>query len=113
MSMATYEIRVRVKGETPKYEYKRGCFSYKEIVKMFHKEAHSPHQAMERCRKYGTPISARKVDTSAMFGNFEQLPINNNVYVEGNPYGNAVSMDEMIWQKRNKRRDNMFKDKLP
>jgi hypothetical protein len=126
--MATYEVRVRVRGEAPqKYEYKRGCFSYKEIVKMFHKEAHNPQQAMERCQKYGTPISARKVDTSAMFGNFEKLPINNNIYVENNKlyvegkpysennvaYSDAINKDEMVAQKRNKRRDNMYRDKTP
>lgn len=103
-----FEVRVLVKGSKPReYNAELACFVYDEVVKMFHKWARTARQAMKKCRRYGRPISARKVDVSVMHKDFEKLPLLNEVYMGGN----AMTMDEMIWRKRNKRRANLYKDK--
>lgn len=111
--LTMYEIRVRVKTSPyPKgYNCKNGCYFYDEIIKTFHKEAKTPEQAKARCKEYGRPISVRKVDVSTMHKDFEKLPLLNGVYQDGNPYEHAIAMDEMIWEKRNKRRSTMQKEK--
>jgi hypothetical protein len=78
---------------------------------MYHIDARTHDQAREKAKKYGEPVSVQKADPYEMFGDIEKLPIQNEVYMNGNPYNNAVAMDEMIWQKRNKRRSNIYKDK--
>lgn len=111
-NVTAYEVRVKVRGKKPReYNSRHGCFIYDEVIKMFHKFARTPQQAMNKCRKYGTPVSAHKVNVQVMHKDFEQLPILNSVYVDGNPYNSALAMDELIWQKRNKRRENMHRDK--
>jgi hypothetical protein len=113
MLATTYEVMVRIKSNKPiGYSTKHDLPIFKEIEKMFHKEARTGKQAMDKCRKYGTPISVRKVDVEAMHGDYEKLPIRNDIYFEGNPKNNALAMDEMIFEKRNKRRDNLYKDKI-
>lgn len=109
-NIATFEVRVKVKSGTSKeYNSELGKWVYDEMVRMFHKDARTGIQAMEKCRKYGIPLSARKVDTVAMHGDFEKFPINNNLYLNNS---NAVAMDEMIWRRRNVRRDNLHRDKI-
>lgn len=83
-------------------------------LKTFHIEAIRPKQAKIKAMKYGQVISVRKVDYTKIFGNIEQLDLNQKPlieYVEDSPYRNAIAMDEMIWQKRNKRINNRGKDK--
>ena len=48
-----------------------------------------------------------------MAGSIENLVLEQppTMYGKGNPYKSPVSMDSMIWQKRNVRRQNMKKDK--
>lgn len=110
--MNTYEVRVLVKSDNPiGYDDSHSRFVYREIIKMFHKLARTPEQAVKKCRKYGRPLSARKVKTEVMHKNFEELPLLNSVYGVNSPFDNAIAMDEMLWNKRNKRRNNMHKDK--
>ena len=93
----TYEIRIKNNG-TPK---------------TMHKEASSHHQAFVKAKKYGQVLSIRKVDFTQIFGNIENLDLHQPPLieqVEGSPYSTAVAMDEMIWQKRNKRIKNRDKD---
>jgi predicted aconitase len=81
------------------------------MVRMYHIDARTNEQAREKAKKYGEPIRVQKAKTEDMFGEFELLPLRNDVYQNGNPYDSAVALDEMIWLKRNKRRNNMYKDK--
>ncbi len=79
-----------------------------------HIEARGQHQAYVKARKYGQVISVRKVDYTKIFGNIENLDLHQKPlieYVENSPYTTAIAMDEMIWQKRNKRLKNKDKDK--
>jgi hypothetical protein len=112
-NVTTYEVRVKVRSNKPVgYLNIRGCYHYDEVIKMFHKIARTPHQALNKCKKYGIPISVKKVDVQIMHKNFEELPLLNKVYMEDTQYKNAMAMDEMIWEKRNKRIDNKYKDKI-
>jgi len=106
-NLTAFQVEVLVRGKMPNEYYSRfSCYVYDEVIKMFHKWARTPKQALNKCKKYGTPISVRKVDVSVMHKDFEQLPIQNEVY-----NSDAIRMDEMIWRKRNGRRGNMHKDK--
>ena len=58
---------------------------------------------MDRCSKHGRVLSARKVDVSDMLANIEHFPLLPEPYQSGNPYPNAVAMDEFIWKKKEKR----------
>lgn len=106
-----YEVRVRVKGKVPRgYSSLNGCYFYPKLIKMFHTLAKSTQQAMDKCRKHGEPISARKVNVGVMFKDIERLELE-APYGQGNPYNSALAMDEMIWHKRNARIANRHKDK--
>ncbi|KKM13597.1 hypothetical protein LCGC14_1714600 [marine sediment metagenome] len=95
----TYEIRIKNNG-TPK---------------TMHKEARNHHQAFVKAKKYGQVLSVRKVDFTQIFGNIEKLDLKQAPLieqVEGSPYNSAIAMDEMIWNKRNKRIGNRDRDKI-
>lgn len=80
------------------------------LTKMYHVDATSPEKAARKVEKHGKPVRVRKADVTMMYGNFENI-LDDNVYQNGNPYNSALAMDEMIWQKRNNRRNNMHRDK--
>ena len=108
-----FEVRVAVPKPKAKYYSGKNRESIKEtIVKCLHIEARQPHDAFERARKYGRPLSVRKLDKEKLFGNIEKLELRQPlpIYAENTPYDNAVAMDEMIWRKRNERRKNHEKD---
>lgn len=106
-NLTAFEVRVSVKGnKSSGYNSANGCYCFDETIKMFHKWARTAKQAMDRCRKYGKPISVRKVDVSVMYKDFEKLPLLNDMY-----NSHAIALDEMIWRKRNGRGNNMHKDK--
>ncbi len=107
MSLQTFEVRVNVKNGKGHYSSLLGMHVQDEIVKMFHKEARTPKQAMQKCEKYGRPISVRKIVMDKIIGFAE------NTVLEQleNPYEHAIAMDEFVWQKRNKRIKNQDKDK--
>jgi len=132
-NLTAYEVRVLIKGDNPiGYNSEYACYYYKETVKMFHQFARTAKQAMDKCRKHGHPISARKVNVSAMFGNFENLKLDgvyqpgNRVYQEKAPvyksenqiyqtnnqvYQKAVAVDVAATDKRNRRISDLQKDK--
>jgi hypothetical protein len=91
----TYEVRLRNSGS----------------IIMLHFLASGHHQAIVKAKGRGQIISVRKVDYTQIFGDIERLDLQQKEYVENSPYETAIAMDEMIWLKRNKRRNNQFKDK--
>ena len=106
--VTTFEVLVNIKKNgTKHYSSFLGLWVKEEIVKMFHVPARTSKQAMLKCEKHGRPISAHKPNIAKMAGNIENLQLNQM----DNPYDNAISMDEMIWRKRNKRIENKEKDK--
>ena len=114
-----YEVMVEVeKPGSERYEvvpYLKGMFVKDKIVKMFHKRARTPEQAAKKCIKYGRVIRIRKTQVDRMLGNPEKLLLPQEplgVYTLGSPYKNAVAMDEMIWDKQNKKRKNKHRDKI-
>lgn len=99
MSVQTFEVRVRNNG----------------YLGMKHIEASNHKSAGIKGKKYGHVVSVRKVEFDRPFGNIEKLDLKQPPlveYVENSLYGSAIAMDEMIWQKRNKRRNNLYKDKF-
>jgi len=107
-NVATYEIKVRVKeGKQIGYRCDNTSFVFREVIKMFHKEARTPKQALEKCRKYGEPLSVRKVILHSVFNDFPKLMADMHIPTKSN----AIKTDERIWEKRNVRRKNMYRDK--
>ena len=99
ISLPWYEVRVKVRqGNNSRYK-----------VRTHHIEARNPDNAEERARRYGEPMSVRKIqiDTSSIENLMFQIKDTQPKQVS-----QAIAMDEMIWARRNKRRENMYKDKL-
>ena len=120
----TFEVRVNVatsiKSPPPRRVLKKEeNIGFMHKVKCFHIVARTASQACHRARKYGRPLGARKVDATQLFGNIEELQLEQapnppiDVYGADNPYESAIAMDEFIWKKRQKRLENREKDKLP
>jgi len=94
----TFEIRVRNNGS----------------LGMKHVQAKDHKSAKIKGKRYGHVVSVRKADITHIFGNIENLELNQMPlveYVKGSHYESAIAMDEMIWNKRNKRIKNKEKDK--
>ena len=119
-NLTTFEVIVEVErgnhyGYHPVYKgsnAKKGAFIKDTILKMFHFDRRTPRQAINAGMKHGKVLHCRKADAQAMLGNPEKIVLDQTIaFGVNNPYKNAIAMDEMIWQKRNKRRTNSFKDK--
>jgi len=111
-NITTFEVRIRIKGAPIEYYDYYGEYLYNKAIKMLHIDARTPEQAREKAKKHGDVVSCRKADVSKMLGDIEHLKLDQTTaYNLGNPYKDAVAMDEMIWQKRNNRRNNLHKDK--
>ncbi len=110
-NLTLFEVRVKTNGNS----------HHNKMLKMFHIFARSGEQAVKKTKKHGRCVSVRKADPSMMYGNIEQLELNQAPYQEGspyrsNPYQNADpysgdSPYEIGRQKRNKRINNRQKDK--
>jgi len=102
------------RGETDrKKDILREKIKNEKRLKTVHVEASRKKQAEVKGRKHGRVISVRKVDFTKIFGNIENLDLKQPPlieYVENSPYTTAIAMDEMVWQKRNKRIRNRGKD---
>ena len=117
--MQTYEIRRRFIGQVIEHLSWKDGFGNKhdKEIKMFHIEASDPKKAEEKSRKYGGNfVSCRKANRERIIGleNVEHIHIEPpppEIYGKGNPYVTPMAMDSMIWNKRNKRRSNLYKDK--
>jgi len=76
---------------------------------------HNWKQAKEEGKKHGRVLFTRKVNKEKILGIGEiehmRLEPNQQVKVRASPYRSAVAMDELIGQKRNARRNNLYKDK--
>ena len=106
--LTKYEVRVNVKNGSKRYSSFLGMYVQDEAIKMFHKDARTPKQAMMKCEKHGRPLSARKVSLDKMVGDMGNLKLDEQLV---NPYENAIAMDEFVWQKRNIRIKNRGRDK--
>jgi hypothetical protein len=94
----TYEVRVKINGQPKMYHFK-------DVTK---------EHALKLANKKGKLLSCRKVDITSIFTSIEQLEIEQEPFEEfvaDSPYNSAIDMDENIWNKRNKRRINQYKDK--
>jgi len=114
-----FEVRVLVKNTRARGHYCgfQGLYRHWEKVKMFHIDARTPEQAGEKAKRYGRPLTIRKADITKMYGDITRLKLDQkplvDMYQQGSPYSSAIAMDEMIWQKKNrkKRVKNREKDK--
>lgn len=114
-NIRTYEVKVEVrKNRTRRYSYRVGRYIEDRVTKMFHVDARTPRQAMQKSKKHGRPISACKVNVEKMMRSVETL-LQREPYGINNPYPNAISMDEMIWRRKNTRAErikNRRRDKI-
>lgn len=120
-SLTTFEVRVEVDKGQEHYGYypvRKGSNAFKgvivqdTIIKMYHYDRRTPKQAIQEAQKHGTVLSCRKADIERIGGNPENTKLEQSpIYGSGSPYQDAISMDEMVWNKRNKRRKNLHKDK--
>ena len=82
---------------------------------MLHYNRNTPEQAREEGGQHGRVTFCRKVkrDRILGIGNIEHMRLEPNrpVKVRNSPYRSAVAMDEFVGQKRNNRRNNLYKDK--
>lgn len=76
----------------------------------YHIPARTHDQALEKAKKYGRPVSVRKLEQDRIFTDIEKL-FSKESYAADNPYLNPIAMDEMIWNKRNSRRLNSVRDR--
>jgi hypothetical protein len=113
MGVTTFEIRIRKHGGIIRHTNWDSGAQYLKEYKMYQIDARTREQAIKKARKHkGEILSCRKVDATPGLKSIEKLPLDNfTIFDAQNPYPNAVAMDEMIWKKRNKRRDNMQRDK--
>lgn len=112
MSTQFFEVKVKVKGIPFEYYSRYGKYISHEVIKMFHFQRRTQEQAIEEGKRYGDVISCCKVKAEDSLKSIEALELNQDtVYDQGNPYQSAMAMDSMIWKKRNKRRENLHKDK--
>lgn len=103
----TYEVRVVVKQNGSRhYSSHIGMYIENTVTKMFHKDARTGDQAMQKCEKYGRPIGYHKVDVEKMGFNVENMLLQ-EPYGADNPYPNAIAMDELIWRKKGKRNERI------
>ncbi len=97
----TYEIRVAVTWKGSRhYSSQVGTYIENTMVKMFHKEAKSCQQAMQKCEKYGRPLSARKVQPA-------DLSAIEHLQLRQNPYPDAIALSKFIWRKKEKRAERL------
>ena len=82
---------------------------------VLHYNRNSPDQARDEGSKHGRVLSCGKVNRDKVIGIGEiehmRLEPNKPIKVQTSPYRSAVAMDELIGQKRNLRRNNLYKDK--
>ena len=81
---------------------------------MLHYNRNTPKQAIEEGNCHGRVIFCRKVqrDKVLAIGGIEHMRLTPSVTrIKSSPYRSAIAMDEMIGQKRNLRRANLYKDK--
>lgn len=114
----TFEVRVEVKNDSGKKHYSIPIGGYindkyenKDTVRMFHIEARTGRLACDKAEKYGHPLGARKVNVDKIRGNPENLKLDIVPDVLQVGDNRAIAMDEMVWLKRNNRRNNMGKDR--
>lgn len=116
-----FEVEVLVKDNPEKvkgfYIQQSGVYRNWEERKMKHIDARTGYQAAKKASKYGKVLSVRKHDPTRGIEHIEHIdftrtqPEKPDLTKINNIYHEAIVMDEMIWKKRNNRRNNMFKDK--
>ena len=110
--MPLFEARVRVRNKNSKrYSSLLGMYIFDEAIKMFHINANHKEQASKKAEKYGDVLKVRKADVEKMGRSIEQLDLRQPpTYVS--EYLNAISMEEMIWQRQKKcvKRNNDYEE---
>ena len=114
-SLQRYEVRVVVpESDKPHYfhkfrmknKYRAQCILDKTL-KVFHFWANDPAQAIDKAKKHGRPISARKVNRDKIMSDIEHIKLDQKQYGEDNIFVNAIAMDELIWNKKAKRSERI------
>lgn len=83
-----------------------------EERKMKHIDARTHEQAKKKAEKYGRVLSVRKHISTRSYGKIENIKLDQEPLPLIVPqFSKAIAMDEMIWKKRNVRRNNMQRDK--
>ena len=98
IALPWYEVSVKVRHRGSRY-----------VIKKHHIEAKNHDVARQKAKRYGEPLSAYKLDFST--AGIEHLTLKQQPAQPS--VSPAIAMDEMIWARRNKRRDNAYKDKTP
>lgn len=112
-NVSMFEVRVEVKGDKPirTHPWKDCEEEFKKIIKMLHIERRTSKQAINEGRKCGRVMSCRQLNKAEVIEResryMESLPLENERYVNLNPYVSAVAMDEMIWKKKKRLRKNI------
>ncbi len=115
-NVSVFELRIETRGDKVIrwHPWKDGEEYDKKRI-MLHYERRTAQQAMRVASKKGKVLSCRELSRAEVIereaDRIDSLPLDNALYMNVNPYSNAVAMDEMIWKKRNNRRDNIQKDK--
>jgi|WetSurMetagenome_2_1015567.scaffolds.fasta_scaffold115224_3 hypothetical protein len=107
-----FNVRVRAKSFAPveNIPWDSGE-KYAKSKKIYGIACRTMEQACAIASRYGTPIRCEKSDLEAEIGRKMTVPPAQIIYANPNPYNNAIAMDEMIWNRRNKRIENREKDK--
>ncbi len=104
----TFEVKVLVRKKGSKHFSSHiGMYIEKSITKMYHIEARTHVQAFSRAKKYGRPISTRKIDIEKVSGVSMENLLLREPYGKKNPYPDAMAMDEFIWRKKTKRAERI------
>jgi hypothetical protein len=91
--------------------YTKDDYVFLTEKRMFHIPAKSHDQALERGKKYGRPLSARKFHREIVKGDIEHMKLDQKPYGADNVFKNAMAMDELIWLKKAKRSERIEENK--
>jgi len=114
--VSKFDVVVLVKDDServkPYYNGFNGLYRNWEEHKMKHIDARTPKQAKNKAEKYGKVLSVRKHVATRRYEQIENIQLDQEPLLPlKTQVSKAIIMDEMIWKKRNIRRNNMHKDK--
>lgn len=107
--MQIYEVLVEPRNNGNSNNDNRG-----NVVRKLHYARNDPDQARREGAKHGIVKGVYKVDKDNLSPKSGNIKLNNPPPEEinmGNPFQNALAMDELIWKKVQVRRFNMQKEK--
>jgi len=103
----TYEVRVKTKDKGDGRYSPFFCTNVydNQQVEILHITGNKRKIVAKRAKKHGSLLSIRKIDKDAARQSIEQLDLSKPSGFTSE-YINAISMEEMIWQRRKKRSGN-------